>query len=73
MRHDLAASWIQVKSTDAPPEVTVEVAYDQDVDSEGLSFSGTLAGGAYDFEVVIDHYQDAPSDLETLDVTIAAE
>jgi hypothetical protein len=70
---DVLNEGIQFNSTTAPSSVTVTMEWPDTGDSQGFLLMGTVAAGTYEFEVVIDHYLDGPSDHETIDVTITAQ
>lgn len=51
----------------SPPEVTVSITEDSEV-----LFAGVVSAGTTEFDVVLNHIWDGPSDVETWDVSITA-
>lgn len=67
---DVRGEGISIFDEDAPEGVVVSLSpSDEDI----IDFTGTLSAGTYNFMVEIEHYADAPSIYETLDVTITSE
>ena len=63
--------WYLIDSN--PPDgVTVAEGMDEPfIDS--IVFTGTLSAGTYEFDLRIEHYLDAPSEFENVDVTITSQ